>query len=142
VAIGAIVRFRERPCPAEPFDDADRISSRLFLNLLSNAIKYSDPDKGDSFVEVALVGNNDDSCTISVRDNGLGIPEADQPLVFERFFRAHADRDQELGVSGSGLGLAIVADCVRALDGSIRFESTVGRGTTFSIALPRASALG
>jgi signal transduction histidine kinase len=109
----------------------------VLLNLLSNAIKYSDPDKRDSFVEIALAARTDDVCTVAVRDNGLGIPESDQPLVFERFFRAHADRDQELGTSGSGLGLAIVADCVRALGGTIRFESALGRGTTFYVTLPR-----
>jgi len=109
----------------------------VLLNLLSNAIKYSDPDKRDSFVEIALAARTDDVCTVAVRDNGLGIPESDQPLVFERFFRAHADRDQELGTSGSGLGLAIVADCVRALGGTIRFESAVRRGTTFYVTLPR-----
>jgi len=108
----------------------------VLLNLVSNAIKYSDPDKPHSFVEIALTNRDDGACAICVRDNGLGIPEDDQPLVFERFFRAHAHRDQELGVSGSGLGLAIVADCVRELGGSIRFESQVGRGTAFFITLP------
>jgi len=109
----------------------------VLLNLLSNAIKYSDPDKRDSFVEIALAAQSDGVCTVAVHDNGLGIPESGQPLVFERFFRAHADRDQELGTSGSGLGLAIVADCVRALGGTIRFESALGRGTTFYVTLPR-----
>jgi len=109
----------------------------VLLNLVSNAIKYSDPDKQDSFVEIALAARTDDVCTVAVRDNGLGIPESDQPLVFERFFRAHADLDLELGTSGSGLGLAIVADCVRALGGTIRFESAVRRGTTFYVTLPR-----
>jgi signal transduction histidine kinase len=108
----------------------------VLLNLASNAIKYCDPDKPQSFVEMALTDHTDSACTVCVRDNGLGIPEADQPLVFERFFRGHAHRDQELGVSGSGLGLAIVADCVRELGASIRFESQVGRGTAFFITLP------
>ena len=111
----------------------------VLLNLVSNAIKYSDPDKPHSFVEIALTNRDDGACAICVRDNGLGIPEDDQPLVFERFFRAHAHRDQELGVSGSGLGLAIVADCVRELGGSIRFESQVGRGTAFFITLPKGA---
>ena len=71
-----------------------------------------------------------------MRDNGLGIPEPDQEWIFERFFRAHAHLDRELGITGSGLGLAIVADCVRALNGSIRCESVVGKGSTFFIVLP------
>jgi signal transduction histidine kinase len=110
----------------------------ILLNLVSNAIKYSDPAKEGSFVEVALSDEteNGDTCTICVRDNGLGIPEPDQAWIFERFFRAHAHLDRDLGITGSGLGLAIVADCVRALNGSIRCESVVGEGSTFCIALP------
>jgi two-component system, OmpR family, sensor histidine kinase ResE len=73
---------------------------------------------------------------ISVRDNGLGIPENDRDAIFDRFFRAHAHMDGELGVSGSGLGLAIVAECVGALGGTIRCQSTLGEGTTFRITLP------
>jgi two-component system phosphate regulon sensor histidine kinase PhoR len=71
-----------------------------------------------------------------VRDNGLGIADADQTAVFDRFFRAHAHLDQELGVTGTGLGLAIVADCVQALGGTIRCESALGQGTSFFITLP------
>ena len=72
-----------------------------------------------------------------VRDNGLGIAEADQAAIFERFFRAHSHLDGELGVSGTGLGLAIAVECVKALGGSIRCESAVGHGTTFFVTLPR-----
>jgi len=116
----------------------------VLLNLVANAIKYSDPEKGESFVEVAqarrqvdaALPDQTDTFTLSVRDNGLGIAEADQPAIFDRFFRAHAHRDQELGVSGTGLGLAIVIDCVQALGGAIRCESHTGEGTTFFITLP------
>jgi signal transduction histidine kinase len=111
----------------------------ILLNLVSNAIKYSDPEKSESYVEIRPVpedGDHPSRCTIAVRDNGLGIPEADQEAIFERFFRAHTHLDDELGVSGSGLGLAIVADCVGGVTGTIRCESTAGRGTTFFITLP------
>jgi signal transduction histidine kinase len=109
------------------------------MNLVSNAIKYSDPNKAESLVEIASaekVGTPEGSCVISVRDNGLGIGAADQPAIFDRFFRAHAHRDAELGVTGSGLGLAIVADCVRALGGTIDCESAVGVGSCFFITVP------
>jgi signal transduction histidine kinase len=111
----------------------------VLLNLVSNAIKYSDPAKPDSFVEIASCANwaADRTCTLCVRDNGLGIPEADQSTIFARFFRAHSHLDMTLGVSGTGLGLAIVAECVQALGGSIRCESTVGQGTTFFVTVPR-----
>jgi len=115
----------------------------VLLNLLANAIKYSDPEK-ESFVEVAharrhvdtALPDQPDTFTFCVRDNGLGIAEADQPAIFDRFFRAHAHRDQELGVTGTGLGLAIVIDCVQAVGGAIRCESRTGEGTAFFITLP------
>jgi len=112
----------------------------VLLNLVSNAIKYSDPKKSGSFVEVSLVPGaaGAESCTICVRDNGIGIQEADRAAVFDRFFRAHPHRDHELGVTGTGLGLAIVADCVEALGGTIRCESDAGQGTAFFVTLPVA----
>jgi signal transduction histidine kinase len=123
----------------------------VLLNLMSNAIKYSDADKPDSFVEVSPAapatvdpgedaGASSDAITIVVCDNGLGIAEADQAAIFDRFFRAHAHLDQELGVTGTGLGLAIVVDCVAALGGSIRCESKAREGTSFFITLPRTAA--
>jgi len=108
------------------------------MNLVSNGIKYSDPSKADAFVEITSAENDapEGSCVLCVRDNGLGIPEADQAAVFERFFRAHAHLDSQLGVTGSGLGLAITADCIRAMGGTIACESTVGVGSSFLITLP------
>src|SRR4029077_6554008 len=108
-------------------------------------IKYSDPKKETPFVEVAharrqvdavVDGGAPETFTLQVRDNGLGIAEEDQPAIFDRFFRAHAHRDQELGVTGTGLGLAIVIDCVQALGGAIRCASRTGEGTEFFITLP------
>ena len=116
----------------------------VLLNLIANAIKYSDPHKPDPFVELvvarravdAVMADEATTFILCVRDNGLGIAEADQPAIFDRFFRAHAHRDQELGVSGTGLGLAIVIDCVQALGGEIRCQSRSGEGTEFFITLP------
>jgi len=127
------------------FADPARIELVL-LNLVANAIKYSDAQKPERFVEIVRARRTEDTvspadgatCTICVRDNGLGIPEADQPAIFDRFFRAHAHLDQELGVTGTGLGLAIVIDCVDALGGSIRCESRAGEGTSFFVTLPAA----
>jgi signal transduction histidine kinase len=112
----------------------------ILLNIVSNGIKYADAAKPESFVEIAAADAPGDAghhaCTIRVRDNGLGIPEADLPTIFERFFRAHAHLDGELGNTGTGLGLAIVGDCVRALGGTIHCESVDGEGTSFYITLP------
>ena len=121
------------------FGDPARLELVL-LNLVSNGIKYSDPGKAGSFVEIGPVaetaGVPDGMCAIRVRDNGLGIAEADRSSIFERFFRAHAHLDGSLGITGSGLGLAIAADCVRAMGGSIDCASVLGEGTTFLITLP------
>lgn len=125
-----------RPLPALVGDPA-RLELTL-LNLVSNAIKYSDAKKPESFVEIAWLPADGDphTCTIVVRDNGLGIGESEVTAIFDRFFRAHAHLDGDLGVSGSGLGLAIVAECVEALHGSIRCESKWMEGTSFFITLP------
>ena len=85
-------------------------------------------------------GAADGKMALCVRDNGIGIPESDQKSVFERFFRAHPHRDADLGVTGSGLGLAIVEDCVTAMGGSIRCESTLGEGSAFFVELRRRDA--
>jgi signal transduction histidine kinase len=110
----------------------------VLLNLVSNGIKYSDARKDERFVEITAAEHHspDGAIAVCVRDNGLGIPDGALNDVFERFVRAHADLDGELGVSGSGLGLSIVADCMQALGGSVRCESTVGEGTTFFVTLP------
>lgn len=112
----------------------------VLLNLVSNAIKYSDNSRSEPFVEIASGPPQllPSLCTIVVRDNGLGIPDADQGAIFDRFFRAHAHLDEQLGVSGTGLGLAIVSDCTEALGGSVRCESS-REGTTFYITLPAAN---
>jgi signal transduction histidine kinase len=109
----------------------------ILLNLVSNAIKYSDPEKAERFVEIAAVHDSaEDACAITVRDNGLGIADADRSAIFERFVRAHSHLDGELGVSGTGLGLAIVVECVHELGGSIACESTPTQGTVFTVKFP------
>lgn len=121
--------------------DAARVELVL-VNLISNAIKYSDPKKPQRFVEIdSAASERPGVCTLTVRDNGIGIREADLRSIFARFYRSHADRDRELGASGLGLGLAIVADCVDALKGDIRVESTPGEGTTFVLDLPTTAEM-
>jgi len=122
--------------------DAARLEL-ILLNLVSNGIKYSNPQQSDRFVEIAPASRDDagpGQCSIVVRDNGLGIPDAQQAAIFDRFVRAHAHLDRQLGVTGSGLGLAIVADCVAAVGGSVRLESVEGRGTSFWITFETARA--
>jgi signal transduction histidine kinase len=109
----------------------------VLTNLISNAIKYSDPDKPDRFVSVnGTPTPRTETWALAIRDNGIGIAEADLRSIFGRFYRGHPERDNELGTSGLGLGLSIVADCVDALKGDIHAESVLGEGTTFFVELP------
>jgi len=112
----------------------------VFVNLLSNAIKYSDPAKPDRRVEIRGTSTDEaNSCRIEVRDNGVGIPPDARASIFQRFTRAHADRDELSHVSGIGLGLSIVEDCIRAMGGRIDVWSVQGEGTAFVLTLPGAS---
>jgi signal transduction histidine kinase len=76
--------------------------------------------------------------TIDVADNGPGIPEVDLPRIFARFYRVDRARSRELG--GTGLGLAIVKRLTQAMGGSVLVASEVGKGTTFTVILPRPVA--
>jgi signal transduction histidine kinase len=109
----------------------------VLMNLASNAIKYGDPAKSRRLVEIVPWPSTDElpegCCGLVVRDNGLGMSPEVLGNIFQPFFRGHADSDQRLGNSGSGLGLAIVEECMRALDGTIAVESTLGAGTTFRL---------
>jgi signal transduction histidine kinase len=123
------------PLPSMAVDTA-RLELVL-VNLISNAIKYSDPAKPVRFVEIASgLSTRPDMCGVSIRDNGIGIAEVDVRSIFARFYRGRPERDHELGTSGLGLGLSIVVDCVEALRGDVRVESTLGEGTTFVLELP------
>jgi signal transduction histidine kinase len=111
-----------------------------FVNLLSNAIKYSDPEKPERHVEVCEGDTQAGWCRLEVRDNGIGIPQHSLERIFQRFARAHSDREDQLNVTGIGLGLSIADDCVRGMGGRIDVESTEGSGTVFAVALPLAPA--
>jgi two-component system phosphate regulon sensor histidine kinase PhoR len=71
-----------------------------------------------------------------VSDTGIGIPQADQARIFERFYRVEKARSRDLG--GTGLGLAIVKHLVQAQDGEVFVASREGQGTTFTLRLPAA----
>jgi signal transduction histidine kinase len=98
-------------------------------NLISNAIKYHDPDKPEPFLRIS-VAIQKDKAVMEFSDNGIGIDKRHQPKVFDMFFRATHKND------GAGLGLYIVKEAVEKLNGTIRIESTLGQGTTFTIEIP------
>jgi signal transduction histidine kinase len=107
--------------------------SQVLDNLVSNALKFT-PEGGVVAVRTFSDGEH---VTVEVSDTGIGISRADQPRLFERFFRSSAATDQ--AIPGTGLGLAIVKAIVEAHRGRITVESLEGRGTTFLIELPLAA---
>jgi len=99
------------------------------LNLIANAIKYSGEN---TFIEF-ITEINEQSCIVTVKDNGIGIPETDQKHLFEAFFRAHNTGN----IPGTGLGLNIVARYAGLMNGKINFKSSVNQGTLFTISFPK-----
>jgi two-component system, NtrC family, sensor histidine kinase KinB len=110
---------------------ADRIRmNHVFANLLSNALRYTPPGG-----KVTVLAEADEEWVrFSVSDTGKGIPSQYLPRIFEQFFRV-PEQGKESGV---GLGLAIVKEIVEAHGGAISVESQEGKGSTFTITLPRA----
>ncbi len=84
------------------------------------------------------VHESEEWAKIEVSDTGIGIPEDQLPLVFERFHRA----DQARASSGAGLGLAIAWQIAEAHGGKIEAKSSVGRGSTFTLSIPQEKAAG
>jgi signal transduction histidine kinase len=109
--------------------DAVRLR-QLFTILVDNAVKFSPTG---AVVRVAAV-TRQNRLLVQVRDQGPGIPEADLPRIFQRFYRGAADRNLE----GSGLGLAIAKWIVEQHRGTISVRSVVGEGSEFSVELPLA----
>jgi signal transduction histidine kinase len=102
---------------------------RVVENLLSNAIKYT-PEGGqvDIYVEP-----RDGWLTVSIEDNGPGIPAEHLPHIFKRFYRVPGSREQ---AEGTGLGLSIVKAIVERHQGQVMVDSEVGQGSTFTVQLP------
>ena len=109
--------------------DTDRIR-QVLINILSNAIKFT-PAHGTVTV---LCGQQENHIYIKVADTGIGIPEKDLPMLFERFYRVDKARSREMG--GTGLGLAIAKEIIEAHKGTIDVESEYGKGTTVTIRFP------
>nr|WP_262897111.1 sensor histidine kinase [Muricauda sp. CAU 1633] len=97
-------------------------------NLLHNAIKYS---LEDTSIKIQ-VAENDKNLQIAIVDQGLGIPEEDQPFIFERYFRA----SNVLTNQGTGIGLNIVKQHMSNLGADINFRSKLGEGSTFTVTIP------
>ena len=112
-----------------------KASLRILVNLLSNALKYS-PAKS---VVTLSVTANDKQIAISVSDKGPGINAEELPFVFDRFSQTSSSKGSRLPGLGTGLGLAICKAFAERQGGKITVSSTVGKGSTFTCILPRAS---
>lgn len=133
------LRWVVDPDPAGPAREIfvhPYLAQLVLDNLIDNAIKFT-PAGGRIGLSLRTA---DGRTTLAVSDTGCGIPEEDQPRVFERFYqveRARSGKDR-----GTGLGLSIVRHAVAAMRGDVRLESTPGKGTTFAVTLPAGRGFG
>ncbi|WP_448564771.1 ATP-binding protein [Trichothermofontia sp.] len=122
------IQFIAPSTPLMVYLDSQLLRS-ILTNLLSNAIKYS--PEGAPIV-LQIIGNEDE-VTLTVQDQGIGIPKEDQTRLFQLFHRA----SNAINIRGTGLGLAVVKQCVAQHNGQVTFQSQEGKGTTFTVKLPR-----
>jgi len=122
-----------------PYSGFDRVEgdeeklAQVFSNLITNAIKYNRP-KGN--VKVAL-REKEDSMAIDIEDSGIGIQKEQLPYIFDQFYRVKATDGKKS--KGSGLGLSIAKKIVEVHGGTIQVTSELGKGSTFTVCLPKAS---
>jgi signal transduction histidine kinase/ligand-binding sensor domain-containing protein/DNA-binding response OmpR family regulator len=114
--------------------DRDKLE-KMVVNLLSNAYKFT-PAQGEVSFIAEIVQKNTTQCQLqlSVQDTGIGIPQQQQPRIFDRFHQV--DTSATRSYEGTGIGLALVKELVELHRGEIRVESKEGTGTTFSLLLP------
>jgi two-component system phosphate regulon sensor histidine kinase PhoR len=103
---------------------------QILINLVENAIKYS---PAGTVIELGIE-EGEGRLSLWVRDQGIGISQADQARIFERFYRV--DKARSSRVKGSGLGLSIVKYMVKAMEGSIAVDSKPGQGSCFRASFP------
>jgi signal transduction histidine kinase/class 3 adenylate cyclase len=109
---------------------------KLVYNLLSNAVKFSDPELGEVWIRLTAAPG---VAELEVEDNGIGIAAEHLPQIFDRFTQIEGSMSRRY--EGTGIGLALVKEIVTHHAGTIRVDSQLGRGSTFSVTLPRTEAL-
>ena len=129
-----VVELPDEPLAAHA--DPDKLR-QVFSILLDNALRYS-PDGGTVTVGAE---RKSDTIEVSVADQGIGIPQADQDQIFRKFYRG-TDAESRIGAGGTGLGLFIARGLVTAMGGRIWVDSREGEGSTFAFELPLAAARG
>ena len=114
--------------------DRDKFD-KILLNLVINAIKFT-PSSGTIEVKVTAA---DQVLLLTVEDTGVGIPPEVLPRIFERFWQVDTSSTRKF--QGAGIGLALVRSLTEAMDGSVKVDSQLGHGTTFTITLPAEASL-
>ena len=123
------IHFQSKVMIGNPVNaDKNRLSVVL-NNLMANAIKYHDPQKTEQWINVKVI-NSHNSIKMTVSDNGMGIDPEHHNKIFDMFYRG------TLHSKGSGLGLYIVKETVSKMRGTIRVESTPGKGSSFLVTFP------
>jgi two-component system, OmpR family, phosphate regulon sensor histidine kinase PhoR len=136
-AIEPVARVNQVLVEAEPESDLEVMGHRIrfeqaLLNLLDNAVKFNKPG-GRVDIKAAVSSNN--QVEICIGDTGIGIPAEDLSRIFERFYRVDKARSRQVG--GTGLGLSIVRHAIEQMQGAVKVESQLGKGSRFTITLPR-----
>lgn len=139
---GGVAEFREIQlvCPALPsivvYGNQQHLRQVIY-NLLDNALKFT-PAGGRVTVQL-YSDDRENTIVFAVRDSGSGIPEEELSLVFDRFFQGNRSRTGTVEKRGVGLGLSICQAIIQAHGGTIEVESKIGKGTCFTVRLPRGS---
>ncbi|SFS36656.1 two-component system, OmpR family, sensor histidine kinase VicK [Marininema halotolerans] len=124
------ITFRSHDLLPKIYGDRDQLD-QVLDNLISNAVKYTPEGRS---ITVSARRRSDGFVVVAVSDRGIGIPQKDLEMIFERFYRVDKARSRNMG--GTGLGLAIAKEIVEAHGGTITMDSRYGWGTTVRFTLP------
>jgi two-component system phosphate regulon sensor histidine kinase PhoR len=133
---GVELRFGDDPITPDSFQSDERLLHLVLKNLVENSIKFTPPGGSITVNILAIESLDRPAVKVSVVDTGIGIPPEHRDRVFERFYQVDSARSGTAG-RGTGLGLAIVKHAVAALGGTVKLESTLGKGTTVICILPQ-----
>jgi len=125
--------YIDSKCPRHIKGDPTRLN-QVLLNLINNAVKFTEEGEVNIYVKPKNLKDDTIGITFKIEDTGIGMSKASQKIIFNSFTQARSDTTRKYG--GSGLGLAIVKMIINQKQGEIHLDSTLGKGTTFTITIP------